>query len=81
VHERNTWQEWVMYMLTAVELTLVETMSTIQSIRKLLTTTKQKIPADYKFYSQDLLNNLFSHPYTKIEFVHGDLDVSPGCVG
>ena len=30
----------------------------------------------YKFYSQDLLNNLFKHPYTKIEFVVNDLNVS-----
>ncbi len=30
----------------------------------------------YKFYSQDLLNNLFKHPYTKIEFVQRDLNVS-----
>ena len=29
-----------------------------------------------KIYSQDLLNNLFHHPYTKIEFVEKDLGVS-----
>lgn len=29
----------------------------------------------YKFYSQDLLNNLFKHPYTKIEFIEQDLQV------
>jgi Fic family protein len=38
--------------------------------------TKQKIRANYKFYSQHLLNNLFSHPYTKIELIQRDLDVS-----
>jgi Fic family protein len=27
-------------------------------------------------YSQDLINNLFSHPYTKIEFIEHDLNVS-----
>jgi len=31
---------------------------------------------NYKFYSQDLLNNLFKHPYTKIEFLERDLGVS-----
>ena len=30
----------------------------------------------YKFYTKDLLNNLFKHPYTKIEFVVNDLGVS-----
>lgn len=29
-----------------------------------------------KIYSQDLLNNLFRHPYTKIEWVQQDLSVS-----
>jgi hypothetical protein len=31
---------------------------------------------NYKFYSQDLLNNLFKHPYTKIEFLVNDLGIS-----
>lgn len=30
----------------------------------------------YKFYNQDLLNNLFKHPYTKIEFIQKDMGVS-----
>lgn len=38
--------------------------------------TKQQLRENYKFYSQDLLNNLFKHPYTKIEFVVKDLGVS-----
>jgi len=29
-----------------------------------------------KIYSQDLLNNLFKHPYTKIEFVEEELTVT-----
>jgi DNA-binding IclR family transcriptional regulator len=29
-----------------------------------------------KLYSQDLLNNLFRHPYTRIEFVVNDLGVT-----
>jgi hypothetical protein len=29
-----------------------------------------------KFYSQDLINNLFTHPYTKIAFIERDLKVS-----
>ena len=29
-----------------------------------------------KIYSQDLLNNLFKHPYTKIEFIVNDLGVT-----
>ena len=37
---------------------------------------KHRLRDNYKFYSQDLLNNLFKHPYTKIEFVVKDLGVS-----
>ena len=37
---------------------------------------KNLLRDNYKFYSQDLLNNLFKHPYTKIEFIENDLGVS-----
>jgi Fic family protein len=38
---------------------------------------KNKIRSELrKIYSQDLLNNIFRHPYTKIEFVMKDLSVS-----
>jgi Fic family protein len=37
---------------------------------------KHRIRNQYKFYSQDLINNLFTHPYTKIAFIERDLKVS-----
>ena len=37
---------------------------------------KHRIRSKHKFYSQDLINNLFSHPYTKIQFVVNDLGVT-----
>jgi Fic family protein len=38
---------------------------------------KQKMRAELpRIYSQDLLNNLFRHPYTKIDFVMAELGVS-----
>ncbi|MEO6065721.1 MAG: Fic family protein [Lysobacterales bacterium] len=76
VREEDRWEEWVIYMLAAVEATARETIVTIQAIKDLLLDTKQKIRGTCKFYSQDLINNLFSHPYTKIEFVQRDLGVS-----
>ena len=37
----------------------------------------EKIKKEYpKMYSKDLVENLFKHPYTKIDFVMGDLQVS-----
>lgn len=70
------WQEWVLYMLTAVELTAQQTIGTIMDIKAALFDYKHRIREGFKFYSQDLINNLFAHPYTKIEFVERELDVS-----
>lgn len=76
VRESGQWEEWVSYMLGAVERTAAEGITTIQAIKNLLLDYKHRIRARHKFYSQDLINNLFSHPYTKIEFVQHDLKVS-----
>lgn len=38
-----------------------------------VTRMRQQLP---KLYRQELLNNLFNHPYTRIEFVMDDLGVS-----
>jgi Fic family protein len=66
----------VLYMLDAVEQTAGQTITTIHAIKTALFDYKHRIRAGYKFYSQDLINNLFTHPYTKIEFVQRDLKVS-----
>jgi len=63
-------------MLTAVERTSSEGIATIRAINALLLEVKHRIRAQYRFYSQDLINNLFSYPYTKIEFIQNDLKVS-----
>ena len=72
----GAWQEWVLYMLAAVEQTAGDTIRTVAAIKDALLETKHRIRAAYKFYSQDLINNLFMHPYTKIDFVERDLKVS-----
>jgi len=76
VRDNDRWEEWVGYMLWAVEETAAETINTIRQIKDLLMDYKHRIRLAYKFYSQDLINNIFSHPYTKIEFVENDLEVS-----
>ena len=70
------WEEWVLYMLTAVETTAQQTIHTITAIKAALLDYKHRIRSTFKFYSQDLINNLFMHPYTKIDFVERDLKVS-----
>lgn len=76
VREKNNWEEWLQYMIKAVEQTSRETIGLIIQIRALMLDYKHKLRNNYKFYSQDLLNNLFKHPYTKIEFIVTDLGVS-----
>ena len=77
VRDKNKWEEWVIYMLEGVSLTAQSTLSLIEQIKVLLQNQKHKIRDDLpKIYSQDLLNNLFKHPYTKIQFLVNDLNVS-----
>jgi Fic family protein len=72
----DAWEQWVLYMLDAVETTARDAIATIGAIRRAFLETKRSIRDRYKFYSQDLINNLFTQPYTKIEFVQRDLSVS-----
>jgi Fic family protein len=76
VRDEDAWEEWVVYLLTAVEETARQGIETVVAIRTALFDTKHRIRDAFRFYSQDLINNLFTHPYTKIQFVERDLNVS-----
>jgi Fic family protein len=77
VRERGMWEEWVEYMLTAIEATAREGIWMVNAIKRALLETKHRIRSQHrKIYSQDLINSLFSHPYTKIQFIEQELDVS-----
>lgn len=76
VRDEEQWEDWVLFMLAAVEETARQTIGTIEAIKAALLDYKHRIRAQHRFYSQDLINNLFTHPYTKIEFVMRDLGVS-----
>lgn len=76
VREKDNWEEWLLFIIKGVQETAKETIELIVAIKNLMAKYKLEIRSNYKFYSQDLLNNLFKHPYTKIEFVVNDLKVS-----
>lgn len=76
VRDSDAWEEWVLYLLEAVEETAAQTITTISAIRGALFDYKHRIRASFKFYSQALINNLFVHPYTTIALVQHDLKVS-----
>ena len=76
VRETGAWEPWLLYILRGVEETARETLERVEGIRLLMAEVKQRLRHDLpKIYSQELLNNLFRHPYTKIEFVERDLNV------
>jgi len=75
--EKNRWESWVLYMLDAVEKTAYSTVAVIKGMKKLMLEYKQHIRGKHpKMYSQDLINNLFRYPYTKIGWLEKDLGVS-----
>lgn len=77
LRETNDWEPWLLYMLEAVEQTSKETIILVHRIRDLMLDYKHRIRQQFpKVYSQDLINNLFRHPYTKIDFLVRDLDVT-----
>lgn len=72
----DSWEEWLVYMIRGIEETANETIALISEIKILMHKMKQQLRSSYKFYSQELLNNLFKYPYTKIEYIMNDLGVS-----
>ena len=73
----QNWEPWILFILEAVEQTSMQTTGIIRGIKKLMMDYKQKIRTELpKIYSQDLINNLFKHPYTKIDFLVQDLDIT-----
>jgi Fic family protein len=77
VRQTGEWEEWILYMLDGIEQTANETINLISQIKNLMQHYKQTIRSKLpKLYSQDLLNNLFKYPYTKIEYLENELDIS-----
>ena len=77
VRVENAWEEWVLFILQGVEETALQTIQQIHRIKSLMQDHKHKMKAELpKIYSQDILNNIFHHPYTKNEFVMDDLNVT-----
>lgn len=71
------WEEWILFVLRGIEETSEETIILIKSISALMGTYKTKLRGLLRNkYKHDLLNNLFRHPYTKIEFVEKDMLVT-----
>ena len=76
VRETNDWEEWLLYMMKALEQTALHTSYVIRQLLVLIGQYKQEIKSKLpKLYSHELINNLFKYPYTKIEFLVEDLGI------
>jgi Fic family protein len=77
VRDADAWEEWVNFILNAVEQTSRQTTHLIRGMKALMQSHKEKMRSEIpKIYSQDLINVIFGHPYTKIDFVMRELEVS-----
>lgn len=71
------WEPWILFMLKGVEQTADETIKFVRGMSDMMMDYKHRIRKNLpNVYSQDLINNLFRHPYTKIEFVVNEIGVS-----
>ena len=71
------WEKWIIFILKGVEETADQTINLIKGISALMADYKMKLrPVFGRLYKHELLNNLFYHPYTKIEYVERDMMVT-----
>ena len=77
IRTRENWEEWLIYILKAVEETAGETLKLVKAINgeveAMTAEIKEKLP---KIYCKELIDLLFYEFYTKTEFVEKGLSVS-----
>jgi len=74
---KESWEEWILYMLEGVEQTALRQIELINEIKELMDSTKEKLKSELpKIYSKDLLEILFMHPYTKIDMLVSNLGMT-----
>ena len=81
IRDKNTdnakeWVEWILFILKGVEETAGNTIELVKGISQLMAEYKNVLrPIFDKAYKHELINNLFFHPYTKIEYMQHDMMV------
>lgn len=77
VRTKNLWEEWVLFILKGIEETANETKIQINKINKLFSKTESLVKKENaKIYNKELLELLYEHPYSKVEYVVKRLGVS-----
>ncbi|MBN2830111.1 MAG: Fic family protein, partial [Candidatus Cloacimonetes bacterium] len=76
VHVNQEWEEWILFILEAIEKTSLDTIVLIKEISRIMDETKSLMKSQLpKIYSKELLESLFMHPYTKTEYIIERLNV------
>lgn len=75
-NHKGEWEDWIMFMLKAIENTSKDTISKISNIKNQLDKTIIKVQEkSSKIYRKELVELLFEQPYSKIDFVVNKLNV------
>lgn len=70
VTERREWENWLLFMLRAVESTAQQTFDQVTRIRTVMEQVREQVQQQAPaIYSKDLVEVIFRHPYTKIQFL------------
>jgi Fic family protein len=81
VRRIGNWESWLLYIMDGIEIISRQSIALIKEIKQIMQDYKIHIRDHYPYYSQDLLNHLFRHPYTKIEFLVKDLKINRKTAG
>ena len=71
----QNFEPFILYMLDGVEKTANNTIKTIKNIKRDMDAIKRKLRKECSFYSKDLLECIFSKPYTTIEDVKRKINI------
>ena len=70
VTESQAWEDWILYMLDAIEQMAIQTRDKVLTIRRLLDDAlilaREATP---KVYSKELIELIFQQPYCRIQFI------------
>ena len=77
VNNAESWENYILFILEGIVRTAQSTSETVIALRERMNDYKHRIREKHpSIYSQDLLNTLFSYPYTRIKILQDRLNVS-----
>ena len=71
----QNFEPFILYILDGIEKTANNTIKTIKNIKRDMDAIKRKLRKECSFYSKDLLEFIFSKPYTTIEDVKRKINI------